>query len=516
MSRYGEKKDTRMKNGAHSSGNYDEGTAARTRPLSFDEIMIRRENKSLSDVDEEGKVAKKVLGDNTIENVSDPHESEKHHAHNKDSSLGADKKFTKEFSKVYTRRKKGNSHKKDDDTGRQKDKHNYDSEIKIKDKVAEIRYREIYESEMKGKDKIVAKQTGKERHESESKLKTDVKKDLRSKDKDKVEKQDPGRGKNYERSRYDVEDQAAKKHTRDSTGKVKHEARSGGKSERDSKRKHRTEDGENHRDKNDPKKRDVAKGRDVETSVGKKVKESPKSHHETSKLKRRRSRSREHDERNRKSVSPTSRAHKRTSHLERGHEDMSSHFSKGKAGRQHSDDRNRVASNGSSGHYRRHGGSTSGLGGYSPRKRKTEAAAKTPSPINRSPEKKSAKWDIAPAESNSPFASSVQSSLQTLNKTASSSVLPEGVNTNTVTSNAANALTEVSYNTSSSKQHISIESVQLTQATRPLRRLSVENIPPSTSEKALIEFFNNFLLSSGVNYVHGSVPCISCHVSLRL
>ncbi|KAG5061781.1 hypothetical protein JHK85_002964 [Glycine max] len=64
----------------------------------------------------------------------------------------------------------------------------------------------------------------------------------------------------------------------------------------------------------------------------------------------------------------------------------------------------RVSTNGSSGHHHRHGGSTSGLGGYSPRKRKSEAAVKTPSPSKHSVEKKRAGLDLPPAGTNNPSA----------------------------------------------------------------------------------------------------------------
>ncbi|GMI69865.1 hypothetical protein HRI_000655800 [Hibiscus trionum] len=131
-----------------------------------------------------------------------------------------------------------------------------------------------------------------------------------------------------------------------------------------------------------------------------------------------------------------------------------------------------MSSNGSSGHHRRHSGSTSGLGGYSPRKRKTESAVRTPSPVHRSTEKRTAKWDLAPAE----------------------------------TENVVSGKPLVVASTSS----LSLDSVQLTEATRPMRRLYVENVPASASEKAMMESFNNFLLSSGINHIRRTKPCISC------
>ncbi|KAG6395232.1 hypothetical protein SASPL_145873 [Salvia splendens] len=125
------------------------------------------------------------------------------------------------------------------------------------------------------------------------------------------------------------------------------------------------------------------------------------------------------------------------------------------------------------------GNNSSGLGGYSPRKRKTEAAAKTPSPTRRSPEKRAAGWDLQPYPTITPVAPTV--------------VKPIGISLHTI----------------SSQLH-AVESIQLTQATRPKRRLYIENLPLSASEKDLIECINKRLLSSGVNYVQGTQPCIGC------
>ncbi|TXG46775.1 hypothetical protein EZV62_026069 [Acer yangbiense] len=47
---------------------------------------------------------------------------------------------------------------------------------------------------------------------------------------------------------------------------------------------------------------------------------------------------------------------------------------------------------------------------------------------------------------------------------------------------------------------------------RPMRRLYVENVPASASEKAVMEFLNNIFLSLGANYVLGSLRCISCNI----
>ncbi|KAL0414277.1 UNVERIFIED_CONTAM: Splicing factor U2AF subunit [Sesamum radiatum] len=240
----------------------------------------------------------------------------------------------------------------------------------------------------------------------------------------------------------------------------------------------------------------------------KKGQESARGYLEESRSKRWRSRSREHaKERGRRSLSNSPKAHKPTTKDKREHGELLSHSMKDRAGREHSDvDKKRISSNGSS-QYRRNPGSSSGLGGYSPRKRKTEAAAKTPSPTRRSPERRTAGWDLQPVEKESTTAGPTLSNMPATSQSLSLNIkeFPSGVPlTPTVVKPTA-----ISHHTLSSQMH-AIESIQLTQATRPMRRLYVENLPASASEKDLIECINNFLLSSGVNYIHGTQPCISC------
>ena len=68
-----------------------------------------------------------------------------------------------------------------------------------------------------------------------------------------------------------------------------------------------------------------------------------------------------------------------------------------------------MTSNGSSGHDRRHSGSASGFGGYSPRKRKIEDCGKTPSPAHRSTEIITTQSDLVPAETEKMVSGSVSS-----------------------------------------------------------------------------------------------------------
>ena len=88
------------------------------------------------------------------------------------------------------------------------------------------------------------------------------------------------------------------------------------------------------------------------------------------------------------------------------------------------------------------------------------------------------------------------------------------VNAVSAASTTVKSLSAVS-NSFLSKKNYSFDSVQLTQATRPMRRLYVENIPASASEKAVVECFNKFLLASGVNHTQEPQPCINCIVSVH-
>ncbi|KAA8527795.1 hypothetical protein F0562_035336 [Nyssa sinensis] len=454
--------------------NCNEGTSARTRPFSFDEIMLRRNNKKQSgDVKEGLGGVGNVSGKDIVAKVSDRLESGKGYRQNDYLPSGV-KHGSEDFVKASHR-------KKEDNTSIKEDKF------------------------VKGKDK--------KSRDSESKSKATLNKDIGNKAKGyKIERRVHGKRKDNEWSTDDSENELEKRHSRDLVGKDRYADRSRGKSEKESKRKHRDEDEERSRDRNAAKKHDSGKLYDLEFPERKEKKESSQFHHEESRLKRRHSRSRECDkDRDRRSSSLSPRLHKRTSYNVREHGELSSHPLKDRSGRQHSDvDRNRISANGSSSHYRKHGVSASGLGGYSPRKRRTEAAVRTPSPISRSPEKKSAGWDLAPAGTDSNVAVLVHSDLQSSNQALSSqthelsSVVPDN------STAVKPPLLGVLSNALSSVMNPSIDSIQLTQATRPMRRLYVENLSASASEKAVMECLNNFLLSSSVNHIEGTLPCISC------
>ncbi|XWS39155.1 hypothetical protein CRYUN_Cryun18bG0025900 [Craigia yunnanensis] len=449
-----------------------EGTSARTRPFSYDEIMFKRNSKKLNgnaeSVKEGNTEVGKIAKDSLIQNDFNVNKSEGGHIHGKDFSPGHEKHSSEELEKR-------SSHKKVENASRR-----YDG---------------------------MSKQKNRENHESEKRLKSEVTKDMGVKDEGKYEKQIHVRRKN-ERPAGGSENVDAKKHSRDLVERDRHAGRIEGKSERDSKRKHQTRDDDENRERNTTKKYDMRKGHASETVDRKEKKEPSRFHYEESHHKRRRSRSREREDRHRRSISLSPRANKRASHHVSEHE-LFSHGVKGRSGIQHSDDRSRMTSNGSSDHHRRHSGSTSGLGGYSPRKRKTEAAVRMLSPAHRSTEKRTAKWDLAPAETEKVVSGSVSSNLQ-----ASSQMV--SLNTHAVVSAVPSVsitgkpLVVASTSSLSSKHNVSFDSVQLTEATRPMRRLYVENVPASASEKAIMESFNNFLLSPGVNHIRGTQPCISC------
>lgn len=444
-----------------------EGTAARTRPFSFDEIMSIRKNKKASEI-LEGEL-KDILGGVINEKASD-HRSERGNGHNEESSTGLRQHLSEEHGKASYRKKEDNVSMKEDYIAKGRDRDVRDSETKSKAKMNE---------------------------------------DMRTEVKEKTNEKIHDRRKGDKRPSNISESEAVKKHSRE-VQKDRHVDKSRGKSERERKEKYRNGIDDKSRDRNAAKKHDLGKGHHLETSERKERKESSKSHHEELRLKRRRSRSREHEDRNRRSISLSPRAHKRGSYHKREHVELSSHSVKERSGRQQSDaENNQLTNSSSSRHQRRHGGFASGLGGYSPRKRKTEAAIKTPSPAKRSPEKKSAKWDLAPEETNNVFPAVILSNFQSPNQTASSNI-HEVVSAVPVVSAPIKPLSGVSLSSLSTAMKVATESIQLTQATHPIRRLYMENIPASASEKAVMDCLNNFLISSGVHHIQGTQPCISC------
>ncbi|KAF8050171.1 hypothetical protein N665_2033s0009 [Sinapis alba] len=252
------------------------------------------------------------------------------------------------------------------------------------------------------------------------------------------------------------------------------------------------------RERNVSRRHDQAKVHSVEVSEKSEKREQPKSD-QRDRRERRRSRSRDHGVHDRqKRLSPLPKAEKATSRHKRGHEERSENTVKDRSGKHHFNDNDNKS--------RRYSSSKSELGGYSPRKRREEASAKAASPSNLSSEKMGAKWDLPPTVVAGMFSGSGFPGLQAATQIAYPTM-----------SEASLTLfkphIEASFRTPPARQTTSVDSVQLTESTRRMRRLYAENVPDSASEKSLIECFNGYMLSSGSNHIKGSEPCISCIIN---
>ncbi|KAK7243099.1 hypothetical protein RIF29_37884 [Crotalaria pallida] len=302
------------------------------------------------------------------------------------------------------------------------------------------------------------------------------------------------------------EEVAGKKNHIDSADKHRHRE-DRGKFEREVKGKYRNGD-DKALDKNSTRKKDIVKHHYSGIHEMKERKENMRSRYEESTKKRRRSRSQERED-SRRSQSCSPRALKHSSHNGERKE-LSMLFEKDTSRKKHSEiDRSRISTNGSSDHNHQHDGSTSRLGGYSPRKRKSEAAVKTPSPSKHSMEKKRVGWDLPPVGTDSPASAFVSSSFQFSNHSVLSN-MHDMVAATSLDPAILKPLAASFANNVSTGKNANIDSVQLTQATRPMRRLYLENLSDSTSEKAVMDCFNALLLSASVNNLQQAQPCISC------
>ncbi|KAH7404548.1 hypothetical protein KP509_15G031000 [Ceratopteris richardii] len=136
----------------------------------------------------------------------------------------------------------------------------------------------------------------------------------------------------------------------------------------------------------------------------------------------------------------------------------------------------------------------SGLGGYSPRRRRSDAAVRTPSPPARSPERKKTRaWDLPPVGMDSGVAAAM-------------------VAVHQVAAQQAAALASVS---SLAMMNPALATVSLTQSTRNLRRLYIGNVPASVSEGELLEFINSAMVSANAIHLHRTQPCINCMVNVE-
>ncbi|XP_061350432.1 splicing factor U2af large subunit B isoform X2 [Gastrolobium bilobum] len=534
MSRSDRLKEKLGKSNWFSVDNYDEESAARTRPISFEEIMLRRSNKELlENVKDPAKEAWNTSPGGSSEKIADHVESERIDRDDKSSSFGTEKHALEEPVNVSSRKKVESTYVKKDDLTEGDDRANYILETKsstalndkgrvTKDKTGEEMHgwrkneRISDNSQYKAGNKHSRESVNKDCYAEISRSKSERNKKRKNQIGDdenpdkyhterKHDKERHDRWKMKKRLSNNSEEVREKKYHRDSD-KDKH-AEGRAKYERDIRRKYRNGDDEA-QDRNATRKQDLVKHHNPHIYERKEKREKVKSHYEESTAKRRQSRSREREDR-RKSSSFSPRAQKHTYHD--GEREESSMLSlKDSSRKKHTDvDRSRVSTNGSSSHHHRHGGSTSGLGGYSPRKRKSEAAVKTPSPSKHSLEKKRAGWDLPPVGTDNPSPAFVSSSFQLSNYTVLSNM--HDVASATSLDLAMVKPLPVSFlNDVSAGKNANIGSVQLTQATRPMRRLYLENLPASASEKSVMDCFNNLLLSVGVNHIQQAQPCISC------
>lgn len=317
------------------------------------------------------------------------------------------------------------------------------------------------------------------------------------------------RSKDDKWSRNDSDAKTDKAYIRDSVINDRYADRSEGKFEKERKRKRHNADDIDVRDKNAVNKPDLGRSRDSE--VLEEEKELPGSRHENSRMKRKRSRSEDRGKNRERSPSLSREARKVVSYNGRKVGDSLSHSLKDTPGKQHEEmERSKFSSNGLGNHYRGHGGSTSGLGGYSPRKRKTENVVRPLSPTNGSLERKNAGWDIPPIGVKDTSGSVTQGPQLSDHQVLSLNV-NELVGAVTAALNASKPLPGASGFFHA--ENASVDSIQLTESTRPMRQLYIENIPASASEKDVMEYLNSRLVSSGVNHIQGKQPCISCIVS---
>ncbi|WOL09954.1 hypothetical protein Cni_G18708 [Canna indica] len=478
-------------------GSSNEGTSARTRSLSFEEIMLRRKKKLAA----EGKERSSTLKDCMVQddaNVTSGH-------------LDADKanksmKDLRDTMKESSRKAKERPPKLKDVDLETTRKHKLDTD-------ANDKLKSIYTKSSKDKERMNEKHNH-HRSRDGDKLRTSSTKELERKQPklsmiehnkyDDRERKSRGdmkikeHGYADEKYRLEMDYSSLRRHD---SGKMRHSEYT----ERNDRRK----DGSKPYFEEPKSKRRRSRGPEYVRERGRSISSSPRAHKQAPEYERERGRSisssprahkraPEYERERGRSISSSPRTHKR-SYNDREHEESS--YFKDKQRRKHSDgDKQRTSGNGA--HYRKHG---SGLGGYSPRKRRPEATVRSPSPTIPSPERKPAKWDQPPAESrNSGFGvmpSNVQSSVNKIQEPASVTpvIAAAKIPQNTPTAEIPSQLISSS-----------IDSVQLTQATRPLRSLYVENLPALASERTLVDFLNDLLVSSRVNHIKGSSPCISC------
>lgn len=445
------KKDARKE---RSRRNPNEGTSARTRAISFEEIMSRRNKKQNSNGNEKDSKMHE-----SFENANDTLD------HTSDDARHQIRSASKEFLKERYKNEESTSTRERN--------------------VIERKYTSACDLEAGVKVKSIHGKISRNKENTDEKCSRYLSKNVKLLGTESEKASRKKRVKDFEE--YDKYDEHYRKSKRDRKGDYHSDDKI--RSENDSK-KYKKHESINLQDLKYSEPKDHKKYH-LETLY-----EDPSS-------KRRTSRSFEYDREGGRSgsMSPLSRKH---AYHRKDHGGSHKDNSKKK----HSDgDRYKTSGNGGyySGHQRKH---RSGLGGYSPRKRKTEAAVKTPSPTIRSPERKIATWDQLPSGTSITSAGSIFTSFSLNANKAVEAIPPVAIMPATTKTHSATSIDLVSV-----AMNVSIESVQLTQATRPLRRLYIENLPSSASEKSVIDCLNEYLVSSAANHIQTSRPCISCIIN---
>ncbi|KAH6799585.1 hypothetical protein C2S51_036069 [Perilla frutescens var. frutescens] len=508
MARSDSHKETYGTNNQMPPTDFLDGTSARTRPLSYDDVMLRRKNKgdTAQHVSSIPGAADSELAQDNTEWASETPEC---HPQINDISKPAEENNDSNYSKKVRSGRKAdtNAYRKNENLVQDTHDRFLYPDAKSKDKGdRSVRHNRVSEENIEGRNHVSRKKDNgldkrkdvesykQDRVSERSRVKSEiVKTQLHIEERHVYRKR-----KTDDRIGSDSDNEYKKRNVRDVRQTDNLTARGREKSVKEKRHKHHSEEDKT-RGRNNVKKNDSER----------KGLEPTRPYLEESRSKRRRSRSRDREkDRGKKSLSQSPKAYKHTLKDKSELAEVSSHSTKDKSGREHSNvDNKRISSNGSNSHYRRNTNTSSGLGGYSPRKRKTEAAAKTPSPTHRSPDRRTAGWDLQPVEKESVMATSNLSNLNTTSQKLSLNI-KEYPSITPVAPSVVKPI-GVSLHTLSSQIH-AVESIQLTQATRPKRRLYVENLPISASEKDLIECFNKLLRPSGVNYIQGTQPCISC------
>lgn len=520
-----------------------EGTAARTRPCSIEDIILKRSNKKpIKDSKEGGIKVKSELVKSDPEAMYKDTKHDADHKHGKDPVLESSqpkKKISLDkepVSKDTSSRKEQKHSSRNDGSLKRVERHGHDARMSSKIKLQKDveNSRAITESFKTGsKDKKNEKRSHhRSRGDGDGRAGdygTETLKEQTKVKKDRIKEKDIGHHKMEEReAQRKYEDGRDEKRKTEDDRVGKREGKRKREDERDEKRM--KEDDRVGKRKHGAKSHisEKIERRQDDDYFERKDRWKESSHsswqYEAKSKRSKRSLSPEHKkskERGR-SPSPSSKSSKRlsSSHKKDSDRDQSSRHLSVERSEKDSDEKDEKEKGGVSasqaGPYRRYGAGTSGLGGYSPRRRRSETAVKTPSPPTHLPERKPA-WDLTPGGMDSNMVAAMVAAYQASTQQISSSSTAAALSTISLsTSNYQKSNVSVSSFVSPVFQQVNpfVDTVELTQSTRPSRRLLVANLPSSISDGELTEFLNSAMLSASANHLPGTKPCISCVVNV--